>query len=139
MKYMKRAEIYKAANVTFDPKTIRAYSYEWWCFVKPINGKIIFNAYRYSVTTAKHQAKVERLMSELGLRIDQTVECPKGLQDLNSAIDLYRRRIDQLNTEIAKPRSHKRKNDDRRIAIGEWLASIKRVNLLMTEKEKRFS
>ena len=46
MKFMKRAQIYKATNVTFDPKSYDAHSYRWWRFVAKIDGVVIFNNYR---------------------------------------------------------------------------------------------
>lgn len=75
-----KSGIYKASNVTFDPKTMVATSYIWWHFVKVIEGKVIFNDYRYSPTTGRHQTKVRRLMQELGIKIDITLPIPKGLQ-----------------------------------------------------------
>lgn len=70
MKQMKRTGIFKASNVSFDPSTVRAYSYGWWNFVRKINGAVVFNNYRYSNSTSKHQSKVWRLMDSLGIKID---------------------------------------------------------------------
>lgn len=81
MKYMKRTGIYKAANVTFDPKKIQAHSYVWWKFVDVVEGKVIFNNYRYSVTTSKHQSKVRALMNDLGIKIDIEMPLPRGISD----------------------------------------------------------
>lgn len=80
MKFFSRLGIYKASNVTFNPNTVQAYSYDWWKFVAVINGFVVFNNYRYSVSTGKHQSKVRRLMDELGLKIDVYVNIPEGLQ-----------------------------------------------------------
>jgi len=70
MKLMKRSGEYHASNVMFDPKNIIATSYRHWQFVKVISGKVVFNAYRYSNSTSKHQYKVRALMQELGVKID---------------------------------------------------------------------
>lgn len=79
MKYFKRAGIYKASNVTFDPSTITAYSYNWWKFVGLVEGKVIFNNYSYSVSTSKHQSKVRQLLATLGVKIDLELPLPKGV------------------------------------------------------------
>lgn len=91
MKLMKRSGIYQASNykVTFDPSKIEARSYKWWSFVSKLDGKVVFNNYRYSVTTSKHQGKVRDLMRELGIKIDLFLSVPDGLQtcpDLGDAI-----------------------------------------------------
>lgn len=70
MKYLKRSKTYSGSNVSFDPIGMKAYSYGWWCFVKRINGKIVFNNYNYSNSTCKHQHKVGQLMRELGIKVD---------------------------------------------------------------------
>lgn len=80
MKLMKRANIYKASNVTFNPETCEAVSYDWWMFTKLVNGKLVFNNHSYSNSTRKHQYKVRSLLRELGLEIDLTVDAPGGLQ-----------------------------------------------------------
>jgi hypothetical protein len=83
MKYMKRAGIYQASNynVTFNPKTFEAYSYKWWRFVALVEGKVIFNNYRYSNSTSKHQSKVRGLLNDLGIKIDIEMPLPKGISD----------------------------------------------------------
>lgn len=79
MKYMKRLKIYKGRNVTFNPETFEAFSYGWWRFVDQIDGLVVFNNYRYSVTTAKHQRWVGGLMENLGIKIDITMPLPRGI------------------------------------------------------------
>jgi len=80
MKYYKRLKIYKANNVTFDPVSMIADSYDWWHFVERINGKVVFNSYSYSPTTGRHQSKVWRLLQELGIEVDLVVHTKAGLQ-----------------------------------------------------------
>ena len=82
MNYMKRAQIYKGANVTFDPTKIEAHSYRWWRFVAKIDGVVFFNSYRYSVSTAKHQSKVRSLMHELNIKIDIEAPFPDGIGNI---------------------------------------------------------
>lgn len=90
MKLMKRSGIYQASNykVTFDPKTNQAYSYKHWCFVAMIEGKLVFNNYRYSVTTSKHQSKVRSLLSSLGIKIDYEMPLPQGIETLSTLQEL---------------------------------------------------
>lgn len=82
MKFMKRANIYQCSNYncTFDPATVEAHSYRWWRFVAVIDGLVIFNSYRYSNSTSKHQRKVRSLMYELGIKIDLELPLPRGIR-----------------------------------------------------------
>ena len=88
MKYFKTQNLYKASNVTFNPSTVSAHSYEWWEFVKVIRGKIVFNDYKYSKTTIKHQYKVKRLMEELGITTDLTIETSRSLSEFKTLTEL---------------------------------------------------
>lgn len=83
MKYYKRLKIYKAPNVTFNPETLEAFSYEWWKFVAKIEGKIVFNNYSYSQSTSKHQIKVRRLLDQLGIKIDISMPLPNSIDSNN--------------------------------------------------------
>lgn len=124
MKQLKKSGIYKAANVTFNPETNEAYSYAWWRFVGVVNGRVIFNNYRYSVTTAKHQSKVRSLMAQLGIEIDHEFACPKGLQNAywaESSFEHYAREMVRLESAMAKPGTRKAKNAER----AEQLAGIR--------------
>jgi hypothetical protein len=136
MKYLARANIYKASNVHFDATICEAYSYGWWRFVERIGGQIVFNWYAYSNTTIKHQWKVWRLLRDLGITIDAEIESPAGLQDLDSSLQLYAKRIERLEAAIAKPRSKKKKNEERRTAIESMKHKILLVKGLM-RKNKR--
>jgi hypothetical protein len=80
MKYMKKLNIWKASNVTFNPKSIDAHSYKHWRFVALVDGLVVFNNYRYSVTTAKHQRVVENLLAHLGIKIDMKIQIPTGIR-----------------------------------------------------------
>jgi uncharacterized small protein (DUF1192 family) len=113
MNYYPRLNLYKAANVTFDPSKVEAHSYRWWKFVAVIDGLVVFNSYRYSPTTARHQSKVANVMRNLGIRVDLDIECPRGLDNLESAIGLYQRRIEKLRADMAKKGTRKAKNVER--------------------------
>lgn len=134
MKYMKRAKIYKASNVTFDPETCQAYSYDWWRFVDRINGKVVFNDFSYSLTTCRHQSKVRGLLRQLGIEINLYVECPKGLQErgaLEGAIRRYNNQIESLRAAIAKPRSREKTNFDRLHSISSLQRKIVSIEQLL--------
>jgi hypothetical protein len=91
LKFKKKIGIYSSStgNCTFNPMTIEAHSYRWWKFVSKIEGKLVFNDYRYSNTTSKHQWQVRKLLNELGLKIDISIPLPQGIEDqcLESAIE----------------------------------------------------
>ena len=79
MKYFPKLKLYKASNVTYNPVTYQAYSYRWWRFVDMIDGKIIFNEYKYSMSTSRHQWKVRTLLDLLGIKIDCFVKVKEGI------------------------------------------------------------
>lgn len=81
MKHMKRSGLYQASNynVTFDPSKVEARSYSWWVFVAKVEGLVVFNNYRYSNSTSKHQSKVRSLLNDLGIKIDLEMPLPCGL------------------------------------------------------------
>ena len=129
MKYYKRANIYKASNVSFNPETKTAYSYDWWQFVKEIDGKIVFNNYPYSISTRRHQSKIQDILNELGIKVDIWVDVPEGLQQpdaLLKAADYYRNKNEVLKSQIVKKGSKLKKNQERQ-------AQIVRNNDMITE------
>lgn len=107
MKHYKKTNLYKASNVTFDPTKIEATSYNWWLFVKRIKGKTVFNSYRYSVSTSKHQSKVSSLLSQLGIEIDRYVQVRDGLQYISSLTELNKKHNETLK-RIAESEERKR-------------------------------
>lgn len=125
-----RLNTWKAANVSLNPHTLEARSYDWWIFCKRINGQLVFNDYRYSNTTSKHQHKVRGWLRHQGYEFT-SIEAPRGLQDLRSATNYYRDQIKKLEAEIAKPRSQARKNSERNEQIGNYLKKIDMVEQLI--------
>lgn len=79
MKYLKTKNMYQASNVTFNLATREARSYAWWVFTKIIDGKLVFNEHRYSITTQGHQRKVKKLLTELNIPIDRVVDHRESL------------------------------------------------------------
>lgn len=117
----------------FDPKTLEATSFNWWYFVKKIGGKVVFNEYRYSSYTTRHQRKVERLMEQLGIKVDVVVEAPKGLQNLSDAIEHHEYQIRELIGAMQRPRTQKAKNAWRAERVRELQARVKTLRKLAKE------
>lgn len=133
MKYYKRLKVYKGANLLLDVENERAVSYGWWLFLKRIRGKLVFNSYNYSPSTMKHQQKVKRQLSELGIRPDMVIQSPQGLDSPASAIHLYEERIRVLNELIAMPRTHAKKNEERKSQIADLSATLADIRSLYEE------
>jgi hypothetical protein len=106
--------VYFASNVTFDARTTTAYSYGWWCFVRIIDGQVVFNRYPYSPTTCRHQSKVQYLMDSLGIKVDKWVlsldslssTLPELCFDSLEALQEYQRK--QRNARAKAKRAAKR-------------------------------
>jgi hypothetical protein len=129
MKFIKTKNTYKASNVELNLNTMTAVSYNWWTFLKIIDGKLVFNSYAYSPSTQRQQSKVLRVLAEKGIKIDFIIESRKSLTDsslFNDAKELIQNDIDDLNDAINKKGSQKAKNEER----------AKRIEFL---KEKKFN
>lgn len=120
-----------SGNVVLDPVSLESTSYNWWYMLKRINGKLVFNSYRYSATTSEHQSCVQRWLSEKKIKIDLVIESPKGLQNLDSAIACHMAYISELTAEIEKPKSQKQKNIQRQAGIERHRATICAIKRLM--------
>ena len=78
-KYYPRLKIYKNSTGTFtyNPETGEAHSYTWWKFAMVYKGVRIFNGYRYSPSTGRHQYDYISIVDfDRGLY----VHIPQGLQ-----------------------------------------------------------
>jgi hypothetical protein len=104
MKYYKRAGIYKnsTGSCTYSPEKEEAHSYNWWCFLKRINGVLVFNNYSYSVSTTAHQSRIRSMLSQEGKEIGLFIESPKGLDDLGSALRYYKFKIEEAQEYLKK-------------------------------------
>jgi len=90
MKYFPKLAIYKASNVTYEPATFTARSYNHWQFCKVIEGQLIFNTYPYSNTTRRHISKVRDLVaSTLNVNNITFVEFDLNLQHIDKLTDVY--------------------------------------------------
>src|ERR1035437_515756 len=84
IKYFTRLNMFKTNNLKFNPMTMTAHSYEWYEIAKIINGKLVLNTYRYSISTCKHIGKLRSLFRQLELKYT-SIDAPQGLQNLDSA------------------------------------------------------
>ena len=129
MKHFVRSNMYKASNVTFDPKTKTAISYGWWHFVRVIRGKVVFNNYNYSISTQGHQRKVMSVMRKLRIKIDLTVAIPSGLQGVKTLAEAKKLHDENiLNKAKEKERRRVERNEaarEQRREYNEKLASVK--------------
>lgn len=69
LKYFKRLKIYKNSTdtVSFNLETKVGRSYRW-DFVGLVEGKLVFNDYKWSTTTSSHQSAVRSVLRDLGLK-----------------------------------------------------------------------
>jgi len=106
MKYFTRLNVFKGSNVCFNPETLEATSYDWWFFVKKINGKLVFNDYRYSNSTRRHQRNVQSLLNQLGIKINlyvnQRESLSSGIKVSHLYEDLFRMEIHNANPKTRK-------------------------------------
>ena len=116
MRWQSRNKQFKGCNgkCTFNPFTLDAYSYGHWKFVKVINGKVVFNDYRYSVTTRTHQNAIEALLNQLGVKVDLTVDMRSSLDSFESDAlkPMYRELIAleiAMNRKGSKPNLNKQR------------------------------
>ena len=117
-------------NYTFNLNTFEAYSYHWWCFIKKVNGLIIYNGYHYSQSTCKHQSEG---LKQINYNYDLRVETESSLSDVDwmiTAMESERNRVRSLIRAIRKPRSHKAKNQERREQIKNHLSTLNKLREL---------
>jgi hypothetical protein len=84
LKWRPRLKIWKSGALLWDPEREEAWSYNW-CFAKRINGKMVFNEYRYSNTTTRHQSEIHSFFRSHKIKIDLTVNCHGCLKNDSGA------------------------------------------------------
>lgn len=101
LKHFKRLGLYKnsTGTVGFNPATKTGWSYRWE-FLQVVDGLLVFNCYRWSVTTSGHQSTMRSLLRQLGIKIDIDADLgsiePKSLSK-DTMRKLYK---DAFNLEI---------------------------------------
>lgn len=112
----------------FYADEIEATSYGYWVFVKKINGKVIFNDYKYSHTTRRHQDAVKILLDNLGIKIDAVIYTSESLSDnsfKNDALDAFYKTICRLMVENNTPRIRKKTKEKNKCTIKRLKERIK--------------
>lgn len=81
MKYYPRLKVWKASNLMFrEGSNLAAYSYEHWRFLSVTAlGRVVFNQYKYSQTTSRHQKRVLAKLAQLGIKVDIFLNIPQSL------------------------------------------------------------
>jgi polyhydroxyalkanoate synthesis regulator phasin len=105
LKWRPMSGIYKdsGGNNTYDPVQERATSYNWWVYLKRINGKLVFNDYSYSSSTNHHQSECKSLLSQLGIKVDYYIRTRTGLQEFgDKTLQELWERIAELECEMAR-------------------------------------
>lgn len=122
----RKPELYnRGKQCQFNSETMQAYSYGWWRFVEKVGNYVVFNNYRYSHSTSKHQSDTIVLMDRLDIKIDFFFECRGGFQaGYQTAIDDYNYEIKELKKLIKTPGTHKAKNEQRKTQIAEIQATL---------------
>lgn len=136
MKYFKKLKLYKASNVVFNPENKVATSYNWWIFLGYVNGKLVFNDHAYSTTTMRHQRLVKGVLSDLGIKPDLIIDSHLSLspEALRDAIQRLKNASESSMQEIDKPRSHKKKNEERFQQVMNNKAQIKKIERVLALK-----
>lgn len=106
LKYYKRLKIYKNSTntVSFDPEYKLGYSYNW-NFLAMVNGKLVFNNYRWSTTTTSHQYAVASTLRDLKLPY---ISGDFGSTSVNSlskqnSLNLYKQIVEkEIEIELTK-------------------------------------
>jgi len=128
LKYLKKAEIYSnsTGNNTYDPDAERAYSFRWWCFVRRIKGKLVFNNYSYSQCTNNHQSQMMDLFRKLKIKIEKTVYTESCLKKFeSSALEPLYSNVFKLEVAIARKGSRRNSNKLRLKQIEDIKKTIK--------------
>jgi len=130
-KYQPRKKRLTATNNYLDLETLKAYSYDWWCYFTPVAGLLVFNSGKYSVSTSKHQTRMKRLLRTLGLTIDIEMNTTGNIAGitLNNLILHLKAEQARLYSELATCKrkvSFKRTNlVDQILVISEYLHRTK--------------
>lgn len=139
MPFQSRNQVFKTAKNSFDPLEFQAHSYGHWCYVKKIKGKVVFNAYRYSVTTSGHQSEMRALLRELGIKIDLEVNMHNSLSHFKEcALEPMYRAMFELEVALKRPNSKPATNKERRASVAGLKRDITKARALgaVLTKEK---
>lgn len=139
MKFSNKRQQFEGSNVSFNPFTQVAKSYDWWVFLTNMNGIVIFNDSRYSNTTNRHQSKVKALMLKdsiiPSLTLHNTRESLTSGKALQSEIVNTNALIKKLESELANPRRKKALDSERQKVIYFWKEHVWKVEAVLFGSE----
>jgi hypothetical protein len=133
LKYYTKLGIYKNSRgtLTFNPETGKGHSYGWYEIARKFGKYQVVNSYSYSSTTVRHIGNIRNLLNYNSFI---EIEAPKGLQDLDEAIKLYEKRIQELMLSVNNPRTNPTVNVARVKRIKECLKKIEFINKIKKYK-----
>ena len=138
MEKLKTRNEYVGCNrkARFYADEIRATSYDHWNFVNVINGKVVFNWFKYSNTTSNHQWAVNALLQDLGIKVDVTVNMNRSLTEdtfRQDALHYYYNTATQLIVKKNSPRVRKKTKEECEMALENIREKIKELKELGAE------
>lgn len=139
MKFSNKRQQFEGSNVSFNPTTMIAKSYDWWVFVTIFNGKTIFNSSNYSMSTNRHQSKVRAMMRQshsIDLVLHNTRESLSNPETaLLSEIKNTKERIETLKAELLNPRRKKALDASRHNVLQSWKEHVLKVEAVLFGSE----
>jgi hypothetical protein len=139
MKFSNKRQQFEGSNVSFNPNTMIAKSYDWWVFVAEVNGKVIFNNSRYSNTTNRHQSKVRAMMHQshsIDLVLHNTRESlAMGEAALVCEIKNTKELIGTLEAELLNPKRKKALDTQRQNVLLSWKEHVLKVETVLFGSE----
>ena len=137
MKFSNKRQQFEGSNVSFNPSTMIAKSYDWWVFVAVINGKVVFNNSRYSPSTGKHQSKVRaKVDGKIDLMLFNTRESlATGELALILEIKNTKELIGTLEAELNNTRRKKALDATRHNVLQSWREHILKVETVLFGSE----
>lgn len=133
-----RLKIWKnnSGNARFDQTECRATSYEHWCFVRKIKGKVVFNSYYYSQQTRSHQSGMRAVLKQLKIKIDLELSSPYSLDRLDDAAESIVDAIETLRIETERVNSKAARNKQRQTEITALMLRLKQLKALGAKVSK---
>lgn len=136
LKYFKRSDSYQNSTGTLRiNKDKVAYSYVWYKLGMLLSdGTYLINNFNYSSTTIKHYYKLVRHVRDKVSTNIVFIEAPKGLNNLNQALEYNHNKFMRIKTELANPRKRQITKDRLRTELVELESKIKLIERLINEE-----